>query len=394
MTTRDFRFPKPFRFGHIGNDDEIVGSTSGLDHSQGQMVQPTFTATSVMPQGRGFGPSEFTATARPVEALPKIANPKVLQDLDKLDELTKLPFDDLVAYKEKKKGKGDFQGESYALPGAFIERDPHVADRDMALKLQALVDKLNDYKNQLKDLVQKNMEISEDAVKKEEKLFILEQEKKDLEDQLVDMGIQKDGKGKFNIIKSVGMNALDEAEQKRRSDQKKDLMMGLALDDDVGDLLGRKDQQKNCVQRLSEALYRIMLKFTLLKADLKHVEAYYDKSIGAYFTFYKYLVNASLFILIVFGYLLISHPFMAEDKNLGICGGSPCILLYYSYAASEDITYSATIFAFIAITFTASIWKWIRSDAVRRRLELYVGKDLQVRCECVQLLGLEHQDAG
>lgn len=376
MTTRNFRFPKPFQFAHVGKDEDPVGSLSGvIDPSAGQ------SASSIPPPQQAFTkpvftPADFSPPGRPNPPPPQATDPRVLDQLDQLDQLSRLPLEDLMTYENKKKQTQGFQAESYALPGAFAERDPHQSEREMALKLQALVDKLKEYKDHIKDLSRQNMDLSKEAYEKGKKAQELEVEKGEMEQELAAYGLQGRGKDKYGTLKLISRNALDEEEQKRRNDQKRDLMMGIALvDGEIGDFLGGKDSRKNCLQRFSESIYRILLRFTVLKGDLKHIEAYYDKSIAAYFTFYKYLVNASLFLLLVFGYLLISHPFRAEDKSLGICGGSPCILQYYSYGESEDITYISTLVVLIVITLTGAIWKWIRSEAFRRRKEIITGKD-------------------
>jgi len=377
MSAHNFRFPKPFQFAHVGKDEDPVRSLSGViepaaDQSASSFPPPQQAFTKPV-----FTPADFSPAGRPNPPPPQATNPRVLEQLDQLDHLSKLPLEDLMTYENKKKQTQGFQPESYALPGAFAERDPHQAEREMALKLQALVDKLKEYKDHIKELSKQNMDLSKEAYEKGKKAQELEVEKGEMEQELAAYGLQgRGGKDKYGTLKLISRNALDEEEQKRRNDQKRDLMMGIALvDGEIGDFLGGKDSQKNCLQRFSESMYRILLRFTLLKGDLKHIEAYYDKSIAAYFTFYKYLVNASLFLLLVFGYLLISHPFRAEDKSLGICGGSPCILQYYSYAVSEDITYISTLVVLIIITLTAAIWKWIRSEAFRRRKEIITGKD-------------------
>jgi hypothetical protein len=54
----------------------------------------------------------------------------------------------------------------------------------------------------------------------------------------------------MNNLKLISKRDFDAEEARRRADMKRELMMGIALVDEVGDLGGRSQKQKNFIERL------------------------------------------------------------------------------------------------------------------------------------------------
>lgn len=112
---------------------------------------------------------------------------------------------------------------------------------------------------------------------------------------------------------------------------------------------------------------------------MKRIEFKYDRSISAYFWFFRYLVNASLFMLGIYAYLLISHMIFLDDSLADTCAGTLCFTLYYSFDTDEDFAYSISLMAMIFITVATGLLRWIKSDAFRKRAEIYGGKDAKLK---------------
>jgi|Transcript_20905 hypothetical protein len=79
-----------------------------------------------------------------------------------------------------------------------------------------------------------------------------------------------------------------------------------------------------------------MNKFTLLKSDLRRIENKYDKSISSYFSFFKFLVNVGVAMLLVYAYLLISHALFFDESLIDTCSGNLCFTLYYGFDRDNE----------------------------------------------------------
>lgn len=290
------------------------------------------------------------------------------QTIAKLDDMMKMDVEEII------------QSRLYEPPVDSGDRLRSAEDRETALKLNLLVDKLKLYKQKLMEMKKNNYEMSKVSFERQLKLQQLEIEKEELEKELTLLGIDRHNRNNFSSFPIISKSVYDEQENRKRIEAKRDLLTGIALvDGDVADFLGREDREKNILEKISDAVIRILNKFVILKQDLKHVESRYDKSISAYFAFTKYLVNASMAIFAIYAYLLVSHVISKSDILTDICAGSPCWTLYYSFDTDEDFPYSISLIMMLVLTIVSSILKWIRSDAFKTSAEVYGGKDAKLK---------------
>lgn len=117
----------------------------------------------------------------------------------------------------------------------------------------------------------------------------------------------------------------------------------------------------------------------VLKGSLKTITARYDKSISAYYSFFKFLVNASFFMALVFGYLLVMHILDTSDYTSICSSGIPCWALFSSFLQSENFEFTLSLMGLIFFTVVAGFIKWVRIDFARKQSELYGGSDAQLK---------------
>lgn len=305
--------------------------------------------------------------------------PARIAEVENIDHYMGMEIEDLLRDQNTQKIPEN-KPESYALPATFIERDEN-QERELAIKMQVLVDKLKEYKDMIKELRDKNLEISKTSYEKGQDIEHLKLEKNQLEEELKSLGLyDKRGYRGGGGLAIISRKALDDDESKRKLEMKRELMMGIALvEGDFADLLGKQESEKNMCERIIDQMWQFLYRLVILKGDMKRIEARYDKSISSYFSFYKFLVNSSIFMLAIFSYLLVSHILFYNGSLVSICTGGPCFLLYFGFSTSEGFAYSMSIIAFIFATVLASLVKWVRTDLVRKRAEIYGGKDVKLK---------------
>lgn len=272
--------------------------------------------------------------------------------MKKIDELFSLDIE-----KDAEKAVEDFKAESYAMPAKFITKDEG-ADQEIALKVQVLVDKLKEYKEKLMNLRDQNLEAAKITFEKTRELEKLKIEKELLEKQLDEVNVFQGGKGGKGGIFTIKNKSNAEEDNQRRQKVRNELMMGISLvEADLKNFGGRRDQKEKGFRKFLNQIWNIFNMFVILKADVKRIESRYDRSIGSYFSFFKFLVNLSIAILAIYGYLLVSHLFKYNGSLISFCEGSLCFTLFYAFSTSEALTYSISLVAMIAATVIVSISK-------------------------------------
>jgi len=361
MSSRGFNFPKPFqpntRYQESSRPEER------LNLEQPELVEEhppklqVDDAPRIRPPSLEYKPPEIALFSAKEE--PSLVELERMFDMD-YEELNK-----------------PTQPKSSALPAKFIEKDEEV-DRENETRMQALLEKLNEYKNKLKDLRDKNLELAKTSYERAQEVEQLKLEKDQLEEELNLLGLN-DKRGIYGN-QLVPRQILNEDDNQKKIEMKRELMLGIALvEGDFTDFLTKKAQQKSFWNRVVDSVLNFISKFTLLKGSLKRIEAQYDKSISGYFEFSKFLVNASVFILLLYLYLIVSHLVNYTGSYFAICGVSPCWLTYSSFTTDEAFGYSLTLIGFVLVTVFASLFKWVRSDAKRRTAQVYGGSDAKLK---------------
>ncbi|CAG9331345.1 unnamed protein product [Blepharisma stoltei] len=383
MERKQFNFPRPFRFGN-GDElpprqqDEISIKPISRDKEEEEFEDPPPPALTP-----ALNPREKYNRNPPKSAFkppyPPLA-PANIEELENIDKLMGMDLEDLLLQDSAPKPTAPPpKPESYALPATFIERDEN-QEREAAIKMQVLVDKCKEFKEKIKELRDKNLEMAKGNYEKGQELEHLKLEKLQLEEELKSLGLLDKRGYQGGGLAIISRKALDDDENKRKLDMKRELMMGIALvEGDFADFLGKQESEKNCCDKFTDQIKSCFYKVVVLKGEMKRIEARYDKSISAYFSFYKFLVNSSIFILAIFMYLLISHILYYNGNFLGTCGGGPCFLLYSAFPTSEDISYCLSFICLIAATVCASIFKWVRTDYIRKKQEIFGGKDIKLK---------------
>lgn len=308
------------------------------------------------------------------EYIPQVSNPEQLSKIKKVDEMFSL---NNGRQNEFEYGD-DFKAESYALPAKFIAKD-EAADQEIALKIQVLVDRLNEYKTKCTALRDTNLESAKQNFEKSKELEKLKIQNEQLESQLAELNVFDGKRGRGGVYALKNKSNADE-EYRRKQEMRKELVMGIALvEGEFNDFSGRQDAKKNFTQKLKGLIIAFVNKFIVLKGEMKRIEANYDKSISSYFSFFKFVVNLSIFILGVYSYLIVSHILNFNDSLVSLCNGTLCFTLYYSFTTSEGFTYAFTFICMILVTVIFSIVKWIRADKIRRKTEIYGGNDAKLK---------------
>lgn len=273
----------------------------------------------------------------------------------------------------------EVKAESYALPAKFITKDD-TADQEVALKMQVLVDRLKEYKDKIISLRDQNLEAAKTNIEKSRELERVKIEKEALEKQISELNFIQDRRaGGGGVIRLRG-NAAGEEMLRRKQEMQQELMMGINLvGGEVADLVGRQVVQKNFFQKFLESLWNFLSKFIVLKSDIKTIEFRYDKSISAYFGFYKFVVNLSILILGIYSYQLVSHILSYNESLIETCQGTLCFTLYYSFTTDEDFVYSITFMSMIAAVVFMSISKWVRTDKIWRKTAIYGGSEVKLK---------------
>lgn len=372
MADKKFNFPKPFRLG--GLDSSELSQIPELEEDS-KYRQTGFSKASL--PNAVPDPDETRAVYTPTVVSDKrasfsqiVSSPKIVDSktIAKLDDLMKMDVEEII------------NARLYEPPPQPKHMWNEEQEREAALKLNLLVEKLKLYKQKLIEMKKNNFEMSKLSFERQLKLQQLEIEKEELEKELNFLGIDRNNRNKLQSFPIIAKSAYDEQESRKRMEAKRDLLTGIALvDGDFADFLGKEDKQKNILQKLRDALFSILNRFVLLKKDLKYVESRYDKSISAYFAFTKYLVNSSIAIFAIYAYLLISHIVYRSEMFSDVCGGSPCWTLYFSFETDEDFPYSLSLILMLVVTIISSILKWIRSDAFKKRAEIYGGQDAKLK---------------
>lgn len=321
-----------------------------------------------------YAPS-LVPKAEPMRArqyIPAITNVDQLNKIKQIDELYSIDLTKPEDYHQQK-------AESYAIPGKFITKDENF-DQDLSLKMQVLVDKLKEYKEKIINLRTQNLESVKSNIEKSQEIERLKIKVEALEKQISEYEFLDGRKGFGGIIKVKEKSSLEE-QLKRKQEMQQELMMGINLvgGDDLNDLLGREIAKKNLLTKVKEAFVGLVNKFIILKADYRRIESRYDKSIAAYFGFYKFLVNLSILILAIYCYLLISHMINFDDSLVSTCSGTLCFTLYYSFNTDEASTYILTFIGMILVTVIAAITKWVRADKLKVRSEIYGGNEAKLK---------------
>ena len=273
------------------------------------------------------------------------------------------------------------KAESYAMPAKFITKDD-TADQDMALKVQVLVDKLKEYKEKLMNLRNQNLETVKASVEKSvqiERLTVkIEALEKEVQEKEFISNVQGTGHGGVYRLKDGKSN---EKSLKMRQERRQELMMGIDLvgGNDLNELTGRQLAEKNCFTKIIDSISNLMAKMMILTGDYKRIESRYDKSIAAYFGFYRFLVNLSILVLVIYLYLLISHFFIFDGSLSDTCSGTLCFTLYYAFDQDEGTPYVVSLVVLIIATVVTSITKWVRADKLKTRSEIFGGNEAKVK---------------
>ena len=308
------------------------------------------------------------------EYIPQLLNPEQIHQKKKLDEMFSIDLD----RNNEPDDPEEFKAESYALPAKFITKDEG-ADQEIALKIQVLVDRLNDYKTKCSTLRDTNLESAKENFEKSKELERLKLQNEQLEHQLSEMNVYEGKRGKGGVIALRNKSNADE-EYRRRQEMRKELVMGIALvEGEMNEFGGRQASEKRWFQKIIDGIEKCFMKFIILKGDVKRIESIYDKSISSYFGFYKFVANLSILILAIYSYLLVSHIMKFSGSLSSVCQGTPCFTLYYSFSSSEAFVYTLTLICLIVATLIVSIGKWIRADKLRNRTEIYAGNDAKMK---------------
>lgn len=304
--------------------------------------------------------------------IPTVSNPDQLKKLKQIDDLFAM---DLTKPNEPQASKA----ESYAMPAKFITKDD-TADQDQALKMEVLVEKLKEYKEKIINLRNQNLESVKSNIEKGQEIERLKIKIEALEKQIAEYEFLSGHKRFGGVIRVKENNRLEE-QLKRRQEMQQELMLGINLvgGDDINGLVGREIARKNFLTKVLEAFTGCINKFIILKADYRRIESRYDKSIAAYFGFYKFLVNLSIFILAIYCYLLISHIIRFQESPVDVCSGTLCFTLFFSFNSEEASSYILTFVGMILITVIGAITKWVRADKLKTKSEIYGGNEAKLK---------------
>ena len=167
--------------------------------------------------------------------------------------------------------------------------------------------------------------------------------------------------------------AMEERARQERDEKRRKMFGGADYVGDEGDFTVHSGQDKpGCLKRFYEKVNNFLDRLTPLRSDIRKITVKYDKMVESYFVFFRFLVAFSLFVLLLFAWLIIWHLFNFDHSWSDVCNGfMPCFLYYSRFSNSTNVIYGLTLVVFVFLGAVGSLYKWVRFDEVMKRGQLY-----------------------
>lgn len=128
----------------------------------------------------------------------------------------------------------------------------------------------------------------------------------------------------------------------------------------------QKQKSESILKRLGDWFDSTIEYWKPFQKEMRDIEVGYDKSIFGFYQIMQHMFIFSVFTVMIFSYLLVTHYLKYKDTvqyYSGNCGYFfPCIFFYSRFQEDAKFAYAMTNLVFLVVGLSYCMYMWIKFD--------------------------------